>query len=246
MAVEGELAAPFLLAGTHADMPLSLRFVVPLALALAAIAYAVVPLVDRLTFEWFVRDLDASGALIAQTAQEPLSELMRDPRGSRARVQRYFERIMQGERIFAIGLCDRTGTLAIASPTFPQALRCPPPEQRETRSWVLQLRDGPLHVSANPVAGDAGPLGQLIIVHDMSFVERRSADTKKYVLWLFAGIATVVALITMVIAEISWRGWVAGLKALMSGETLLRSPLGLTSTAPELLPIARDLHALMT
>ena len=52
-------------------MPLSLRFVVPLALALAAIAYAVVPLVDRLTFQWFVRDLDTRGALIAKAAQVP-------------------------------------------------------------------------------------------------------------------------------------------------------------------------------
>ncbi len=59
-------------------MPLSLRFVVPLALALAAIAYAVVPLVDRLTFQWFVRDLDTRGALIAKTAQEPLAELVDD------------------------------------------------------------------------------------------------------------------------------------------------------------------------
>jgi trehalose 6-phosphate synthase len=206
----------------------------------------VVPLVDRLTFQWFVRDLDSRGALIAQTAQEPLSELVRDPRGAKTRVQRYFERIMQGERIFAIGLCDRGGNLAFASPTFPQAVRCPSgAEQKDSRSWVLQLKDGPLHVSANPVTGDAGPLGQLMIVHDMSFVERRSADTKKYVLWLFAGIAAVVALITMVIAEISWRGWVNGIKALMSGETLLRSPLGLSSTAPELRPIARDLQALV-
>jgi len=226
-------------------MPLSLRFVVPLALALAAIAYAVVPLVDRLTLQWFVRDLDARGALIAQTAQEPLSELMRDPRGAKQRVQRYFERIMQGERIFAIGLCDRGARLAFASPNFPQAVQCPGGEPHEARSWVLRLKDGPLHVSANPVSGDAGPLGQLVIVHDMSFIERRSADTKKYVLWLFAGIAAVVALITMVIAEISWRGWVAGMKALLSGETLLRSPLGLAGTAPELRPIARDLQALV-
>ena len=226
-------------------MPLSLRFVVPLALALAAIAYAVVPLVDRLTFQWFVRDLESRGALIAQTAQEPLAELMREPRGARARVQRYFERIMQGERIFAIGLCDRTGHLAFVSPAYPQAAHCPPADQKESRSWVLQLKDGPLHVSANPLVSDAGPLGNLMIVHDMSFVERRSADTKKYVLWLFAGIAAVVALITMVIAEISWRGWVNGIKALLSGETLLRSPLGLAGTAPELRPIARDLQALV-
>src|SRR3954470_16895643 len=129
MAVErGVLAASFLLLHPTPDMPLSLRFVVPLALALAAIAYAVVPLVDRLTFQWFVRDLGARGALIAQTAQEPLSELMRDPRGAKARVQRYSERIMQGERIFAIGLCDPAAPLAFASPTYPQHLvQCPPP-----------------------------------------------------------------------------------------------------------------------
>src|SRR3954453_9057433 len=112
-------------------MPLSLRFVVPLALALAAIAYAVVPLVDRLTFQWFVRDLDARGALIAQTAQEPLSERMSDPRGARARAQPYFERIMQGERIFAIGLCYRAAPLPFASPTYPPAVQCAPAGERE-------------------------------------------------------------------------------------------------------------------
>ncbi len=225
-------------------MPLSLRFVVPLALALAAIAYAVVPLVDRLTFQWFVRDLDARGTLIAQTAQEPLVELLRDPKAGRTRVLRYFQHIMRGERIFAIGFCNRAGKLEYASPAFPPAVHCPP-RDTESRSWVLRLVDGPLHVSANPISGDAGLLGDLVIVHDMSFVERRSADTKKYVLWLFAGIAAVVALITVLIAEISWRGWVAGIKALLSGETLLRSPLGIASTAPELRPIARDLQALV-
>ena len=88
-------------------MPLSLRFVVPLALALAAIAYAVVPLVDRFTFQWFVRDLDARGALIAKTSQDTLVELLREPRGAKQRVQRYFDRVLQGERVYALGFCDR-------------------------------------------------------------------------------------------------------------------------------------------
>src|SRR5262249_58223024 len=35
------------------SMRLSLRFILPLALTLAAIAYAVVPLVDRFTRQWF-------------------------------------------------------------------------------------------------------------------------------------------------------------------------------------------------
>jgi trehalose 6-phosphate synthase len=225
-------------------MPLSLRFVVPLALALAAIAYAVVPLVDRLTLQWFVRDLDTRGALIAKTAQEPLAELIREPRGARQRVQRYFERIIQDERIFALGFCDRSGRFAYTTSAFPSAVRCSPSETSE-RNWVLDLSDGPLHVSQNRIAPDGVALGDLVVVHDMSFVARRSADTKKYVLWLFAAIATVVALITVIIAEISWRGWVAGLKALLTGDTLLRSPVGWKSASPELRPVARDLQALV-
>jgi trehalose 6-phosphate synthase len=227
-------------------MPISLRFVLPLALALAAIAYAVVPVVDRLTFQWFVRDLDARGALIAKTAQEPLVELMRDPRGAKQRVLRYFERILQGERIYALGFCDRSGKLLYATPAFPSAVRCNANDSStDERNVVLRLSDGPLHASFNPIVNENAFLGDLVIVHDMSFVERRSADTKKYVYWLFIAIGAVVALITVVIAEISWRGWVAGIKALLTGEALLRTPEGLKATAPELRPIARDLQALV-
>ena len=229
-------------------MPLSLRFVVPLALALAAIAYAVVPLVDRLTFQWFVRDLDMRGALIAQTAQDPLVELVRSGRGARERILRYFDRISEGQRVFALGFCEPTGKMAFATRVFPEAVRCSPPrnERREPRNFVLELNDGALHVAAHPIVSEGQLLGELMIVHDMSFAQRRSEDTRKYVLWLFAGIAAVVALITVVIAEISWRGWVAGIKAVLSGDYLLRSPTAATKVpVPELRPFARDLQALV-
>jgi trehalose 6-phosphate synthase len=227
-------------------MPLSLRFVLPLALALAAIAYAVVPLVDGLTFQWFVRDLETRGALIAKTAQEPLAELVADNDDPKEKVLRYFERSIQDQRIYALGYCDRAGRLAYTTAAFPEAIRCSTSEGAEEKNWVLQLQDGPVHVSANRIAGAEGDsYGELIVVHDMSFVQRRSAETKKYVLYLFAAIATVVALITVIIAEISWRGWMAGMKALVKGETLLRSPVGWKSASPELRPIARDLQALV-
>jgi len=227
-------------------MPLSLRFVVPLALALAAIAYAVVPLVDRLTFQWFVRDLDTRGAAIAKTAQEPLAELIAENRDPKGKMLRYFDRIIQDQRIYALGYCDRAGRIAYATSAFPKEIRCSTSKGNEEKNWVLQLSHGPLHVSANRIVGaDGASYGELIVVDDMSFVQRRSNDTKKYVLYLFAAIATVVALITVIIAEISWRGWVAGMKALVKGETLLRSPLAWKSASPELRPIARDLHALV-
>ena len=51
-------------------MRLSLRFVLPLMLVLAGIAYAVTPLVDRLTLSWFVHDLNSRSSLIANTIQD--------------------------------------------------------------------------------------------------------------------------------------------------------------------------------
>jgi hypothetical protein len=55
-------------------MRLSLRFMLPLILVLAAMAYATMPLVDRLTLSWFVHDLDGRAELVANTLQEPLQE----------------------------------------------------------------------------------------------------------------------------------------------------------------------------
>ncbi|MBI1966308.1 MAG: trehalose-6-phosphate synthase [Betaproteobacteria bacterium] len=222
-------------------MRISLRFIVPLALALTAIAYAVVPLVDRLTLNWFVRDMEIRAKLITNATQEPLGALVREPR-AKQKVMRFFERIIEDERIYALGFCDQAGKLAYATRTFPDKVRCPPPDAPE-RTYLVQRPEGPLHVSAHPVALEGETLGELVIVHDMSFVQRRSEDTKKYVFYLFTMIAAVVALITVVIAEISWRGWVAGIKALISGEGLLRSPEQVR--APELRPIAKDLRALV-
>ena len=77
----------------------------------------------------------------------------------------------------------------------------------------------------NPVRGTQ--VGTLVLVHDMSFVERRSEDTRSYLFGFFILLGVVVALITVVIAQLSWRGWVAGVRALLRGEgSSSRSPAG--------------------
>lgn len=106
-------------------MRLSLRFLIPLALALGAIAYAVVPLVDDFTLKWFVRDLDIRKNLIASAVQEPLVELLTDNARDRVRLQRVqalLTRILQDERLFALGFCDGAGKLVYRTPTLPTIL----------------------------------------------------------------------------------------------------------------------------
>ncbi|MEA3152418.1 MAG: hypothetical protein QOK44_7 [Betaproteobacteria bacterium] len=227
-------------------MRISLRFLVPLALALGAIAYSVVPLVDQLTLKWFVRDLDIRTKLIASAAQEPLVELLTDNSRDRLRLQRvqaFLNRMLQDERIFAIGFCNDAGTLVYTTFTFPPDIGCRASDAApEESGHIVKRRGGALYVATAPVVVEEKRLGEMVIVHDMSFIELRSADTKRYIVWLFAAIGAVIALITVVIAELSWRGWMAGIKALIRGQSLALSP---QPNAPELRPIARDLEAMV-
>lgn len=82
-------------------------------------------------------------------------------------------------------------------------------------------------------------VARLVLLHDLSFVDRRSQDTRRYLIGLIAALGLVIAFITVVVAQLSWRGWVNGARALMRGEGLL-SPL---LPSPELAPFASDLRA---
>jgi trehalose 6-phosphate synthase len=82
-------------------------------------------------------------------------------------------------------------------------------------------------------------LGEMVLVHDLSFIARRSAETRKYIFYLFVGLGFTIALITVIIAQLSWRGWVQGMRAVLRGEGLIRP------ADSQLRPIARDVRALV-
>ena len=224
-------------------MSLSLRFILPLILALAAMAYGVVPLVDQLTLRWFVRDLDIRAELVANSLQEPLQEQLRA--GKPAKTLAYLTRLIQDERLFGLGFCPDGGGAPIATKGFPAAIRCDELNRfGDPAARLLESEQGPLHVAVRPVEHEGSTLGRLVLLHDMSFIQRRSEETKRYVFYFFVGLGFVVSLITVAIAQLSWRGWIKGMRALLRGEGLLREP-GKAEAAPEFRPIARDLRALI-
>jgi trehalose 6-phosphate synthase len=98
-------------------------------------------------------------------------------------------------------------------------------------------------VSVRPLEVDGAPAGNLVLLHDMSFVERRSEETRKYLFYFFIALGATISFITVVIAQLSWRGWMHGLQALLRGEGLVR-PSGKSDPA-ELRPIAQELRALI-
>lgn len=225
-------------------MRLSLRFIIPLLIVLAGVAYAVVPLVDSLTIKWFTRDLDIRAKLVATTVEDAVQDLVQAD--NNARVRQLFAKITQDERLFAIGYCSAPTAQPIATPSLPVELRCDSLARytgEDPTTHVLSGARGPLLVSVRSLASDSAPSGELVLVHDMSFVGRRSEETRKYLFYVFAALGLTVSMITVAVAQLSWRGWEQGLRALMRGEGILR-PTD-KHDRPELRPIARDLRALI-
>lgn len=224
------------------SLRLSLRFIVPLAAVLGLVAIAVVPLVDRFTMHWFVRDMDIRSRLIANTLHDQLVELLQQK--NRVKINALLSRAVQDERLLALGYCDRNGKLLYRTPSFPESLGCPLPTQTGEKGELLKLPQGAVHVAVHAVGVPGPEAGSLILVHDMSFVERRSEDTRTYIIVFFALLGVVISAITVFVAHLSWRGWLDGVRAMLRGEGIVK-PFARPAVHPELQPLVGDLRALL-
>jgi trehalose 6-phosphate synthase len=102
-------------------------------------------------------------------------------------------------------------------------------------SQVVTLPGGDVHVSAIPVMDAEQPLGFVVLVHDLSFVQRREATTRRFLLVAFALLAATAAVVTIVTARLSWRGWSDELRGYLRGGR----------NRPEFQPILRDVRDLV-
>ncbi len=220
---------------------MSLRFVLPLTIALCLIAYALVPITDSLTLRWFTRDVDIRAKLVANTLQESLASLIEAR--SVTRIDALLNRAIQDERLYAIGFCNSQGRVQFKTITYPKFIECPQTSGPEVANYVVDLPQGHLHVASHPILGSERYLGQLVLVHDMSFVRLRSADTKWYIVYLFLGLGGVISILTVLIARLSWLGWVNGMRSMLRGDGLLGP--GRVLESAELQPIAKDLRLMI-
>ncbi|RJG06115.1 trehalose-6-phosphate synthase [Noviherbaspirillum cavernae] len=231
----------------------SLRLILPLAIVLGLFAFAIVPLVDNLTMRWFMRELDARSNMLANAMQDPLTEYV--PQKSAKKINQLFDRAILDERLYALAFCDADNQLAYKTVTYPDSLGCRSVSPKlGVRQAVIHTPQGALHITESPLNTEAEHLGKLVLVHDMSFIERRNADTRKYVITLFALLAVIISLITVVVAHLSWRGWITSVKSLLRGGLLHREQSPAASnhsatvpppTPPEVQPLEGDLRALL-
>ena len=91
-------------------------------------------------------------------------------------------------------------------------------------------------VSAIPVQNNGHAVGFVILVHDLSYAERREAETQRFVLLAFGFLALAASAVTIVVARFSWRDWSDEIRRLARGEA---------PNSPEFQPIVRDVRDLV-
>ncbi|WP_020174258.1 alpha,alpha-trehalose-phosphate synthase (UDP-forming) [Methyloferula stellata] len=212
------------------------RFLMPLALVLGLVAYLLLPWTDGLFLRWSETDLQMRSKLVFSSIQDDLPDIFTDRAD---RLTRRFTQLAEDERLIGIGYCESTGTPTYRNKNFPDDISCPDISRITKPKFTMKtIKGGPVMVATFPVA-NAPPAGGsavhagLIIVHDMSFAEHRSEQTRRYVLWVVFGISLLAALITLIVARITLSRWVLELRDYIRtgkrGPGLPREVLGLTS-----------------
>lgn len=220
---------------------LQLRFLVPLFITLIVAANVALPLMDGLMLRWASRDQSLRGALVANAVSESVSRAL--AQGTDQELKALFDRTLTDERLLALALCRPDGELVFETALFPPGVTCVNARARsQVDEGLLALASGRVQVNVHSVSNGEHKVADLVLISDMSILERRSEDTRRYLLLMIAVLGGVVSLITVVVAQLSWRGWVAGVQGILRGEGLLRP---LLAPAPELQPFADELRARM-
>lgn len=217
-------------------MKLSLRFIFPLTVILALIAYAVVPLVDSLTLQWFKKDLGLRADMISKSVNTQLKLLVAQNKPNE--ILPLFEEFTKDERLLAIGLCDQNQKFLIKTPLFPEEISCTEIIENDN---LIALPQGHIHYFRKDLSLDS--FKDLILIHDLSFIKRRSEASRRYIILFFLALTIIISALTVIIAQLSLRGWISGIRALIRGDNIF----SLVKSRPtsELIPIAKDLRVLV-
>ncbi|MBK9516338.1 MAG: trehalose-6-phosphate synthase [Anaeromyxobacter sp.] len=195
-------------------MRAALRFLLLLVASLALVAWGASALFNRQARVWAERDM----ALRARLAVSAAGPSLRAASQQEARA--VLDVLVRDERLMGSALCWRDGRSEAATDRLPARLGCAalPVEAREAgeAGWDHTVAGpaGSTHLTVMPV--DDQPQGRLLLlVHDLSFVDRRAGTTRRYTFLAFALVGLLGAAAAAAVARLSWLSWTAQLRKVL-------------------------------
>ena len=217
-----------------------LRFCLLLIIGLALLTWTASLLVGHTMRTWFHRDLGMRARLAVNSAKPAL--LFYWQNGDREAIRHLLSGITRDERIVAAAACGPDESV-VATPEYPAAFSCASirkhvmsdgavSTESAWQEWtsVEQAPHGKFFLSAVPIHRDTTPVGFVVLVHDLTYVDSREARTQKFLIIAFGILALGGALVSVLAARFSWRGWTEEVRRVLKGGRY----------RPDFQPILRD------
>jgi trehalose 6-phosphate synthase len=212
------------------------RFVVILVLGLMACSAVAHVAMTREARRWFESDLRLRGELVLGVVRKDLVEHW----GQSAVLSRKLTDIARAERIMGAEACTPEGKTLVSSAGFPRYFSCEALRERlaHGRSAApADLPGGRVFLSVLPIDPSDASRGQLVLLQDMSYVDRREQRAQQMVWLSFAIFSIGASLVTLLAVQLSWQSWTRSLRRFLQGEQAVDDP--------DFQPIAADARALV-
>jgi trehalose 6-phosphate synthase len=181
-----------------------------IALLVAAIVIlAVMPFATSFVEQWSRRDVELRSRLVFNSARDQVISLL--ARNDTQGLDGLFDRIASDERVLAIGYCGPDGMRFPSRQVLP-SFTCEQASRSDVESSsVIHASDRNILVSAFPLNVN-GRVGHLIVLHDLSYADRRGWEARNYLFLALAGVAFGAAALAAVIAALVMRRWLASIR----------------------------------
>ena len=182
------------------------RFALPVLVALSVGAWVVVPYVERMLTEWFRTDIEMRSKVVINTMGETLPTLL--DRSELPRLRRFLSKVTEDERLLAVLACRPNGQTIYQTDRTPQQVSCALAALTdEPSSRVLPTPQGTVHLSRFEVQAADGQAAVVMLVHDMSFIDRRYTKVRDYLIAFGVMSALILALLSVAGAWLLLRRW---------------------------------------
>lgn len=183
-------------------MPRIAQLILSLLIGLALLTWAASGVVETTVREWFERDISSRARVVLTSAERSMAQAWYTP----AELEQQLTAITRDERIMAMAACDDGLRTMAATPAFPQEFNCLEvgPRVRASEAgkneafpfheWetLTTIPTGRVQVSALPVRLDGQELGFVVLVQDLTYIERRENRARTFLIGIF-GILAVMA-----------------------------------------------------
>jgi trehalose 6-phosphate synthase len=202
----------------------TLRFLFALLAGLGLLTAAGHFALTRTTQAWFEADVELRASLAVASAK---GSLARNWKGSLQRVEEILADITRDKRIMGAAACSLEGAPIVSTEAYPTEFSCrvvldrwQKEAPRGATSWSMlsDLSAGRVHVSAVTIEDERGPLGVVLLVHDLSFIARREQTTRNLLLVAFFVLSLGGSAVAVLAAKVARREWTLGLQRALSGE----------------------------